>query len=187
MINLRDDRGSMGDSVTTIIAIFIAAILMFLFPLLAISERHEDIAQLATQEAVIEFVNKISTSGLIKSSEYDMFMQRLASTGNKYEIEIEIQHLDENQGKKVGITSNDLIGENVRYSTFTTAIFENEIFLENGAYPLKKGDIVYVTVKNTNQTIAQQLRGFFYSVTGQGTYQIGASYSSMVVNNGVID
>jgi len=174
----------MGDSVGTIIAIFVAAILMFLFPLLAISERNEDIAQLATQEAVTEFVNKVTTAGLLKSSDYDMFIEKLAATGNTYEIKVEIQHLDENLGKKAGITSGDLIGENVRYSTFTTAIFENTDFLEQGAYPLKKGDIVIVTVTNTNETIAQVLRGFFYNVTGQGTYQVGASYSGMVINNG---
>lgn len=51
-------------------------------------------------------------------------------------------------------------------------------------YPLKKGDIVVVTVKNTNTTIAQSLRTFFYKITGQGTYQVAASASSMVVNKG---
>ena len=59
----------MGDSVTTIIAIFIAAILMFLFPLLAISERNEDVTQLSIQTTTTEFVNKIATSGLLKNSD----------------------------------------------------------------------------------------------------------------------
>ena len=33
----------MGDTLMTIIAIFLAAILMFVFPLLAVSERNDDI------------------------------------------------------------------------------------------------------------------------------------------------
>ena len=51
-------------------------------------------------------------------------------------------------------------------------------------YILKKGDNIIVTVKNTNQTMAETLRTFFYKVTGQDTYEIAASSSSMVVNSG---
>ena len=51
-------------------------------------------------------------------------------------------------------------------------------------YLLNKGDNVIITVKNTNTTMAQTLRAFFYKVTGNGTYQIAASASSMVVNTG---
>jgi hypothetical protein len=60
----------------------------------------------------------------------------------------------------------------------------NNSFSDGNGYPLKKGDIVIVTAKNTNQTIAQMLRGFFYKVSGKGTYQVGASASGMVVNTG---
>ena len=35
----------MGDSLITIIAIFLAAILMFVFPLMSLSERTDDISQ----------------------------------------------------------------------------------------------------------------------------------------------
>jgi hypothetical protein len=99
----------MGDSLTTIIAIFLAAVLMFVFPLLAISERSEDVTQLAVQTATTDFVNKAATAGLIKSADYDTYVQKLASTGNTYDIEIEVQHLDENPGKKGVITSSDLV------------------------------------------------------------------------------
>ena len=49
---------------------------------------------------------------------------------------------------------------------------------------VKKGDNVIVTAKNTNKTMAQMMRTVFYKITGQGTYQVAASASSMVVNNG---
>ena len=51
-------------------------------------------------------------------------------------------------------------------------------------YLLNKGDNVIITVKNTNSTLAQTLRAFFYRVTGKGTYQIAASATSLVVNQG---
>ena len=44
----------------------------------------------------------------------------------------------------------------------------------------KEGDIVIVSVKNTNQTIAQQLKNFFYKVVGKDTYTIASSHGGMV-------
>ena len=41
----------MGDSLITIIAIFLAAILMFVFPLMSLSERTDDISQLAVSNS----------------------------------------------------------------------------------------------------------------------------------------
>lgn len=175
----------MSDTLITIIAIFLAAVLMFIFPLMSMSERNDDIAQSVVQTATAEFVDKISVSGAIKPSDYEEYEQKLAATGNTYDIEIEVQVLDENPGKKQSTTSTDLIGENVRYSVFTTDIL-NKMY-SNGTtsnYPLKKGDNVIVTAKNTNKTLAQTLRSFAYKVTGQGTYQVSASSSSMVVNTG---
>lgn len=176
----------MSDTLITIIAIFLAALLMFIVPLMSVSQRNDDISQSVVQTATSEFVDKISIAGLIKPSDYEAYLARIAATGNTYEIEIEVQHIDENPGKKSATTSGDLIGENVRYSTFTTEIlaymYPTGSDIKN--YPLKKGDNVIVTVKNTNKTIAQTLRTFVYKVTGQGTYQVAASSSSMVVNTG---
>lgn len=176
----------MSDTLTLVISIFVVAMLLFIVPLMSISERNDDIAQSVVQTATAEFVDKISVSGLIKPNDYEEYEQKLAATGNTYDIEIEVQVLDENPGKKQGVTASDLIGENVRYSTFTTEIL-NKMYSSNGEqynYKLKKGDNVIVTAKNTNKTLAQTLRSAFYKITGQGTYQVSASSSSMVINTG---
>jgi len=177
----------MDNTLMTIIGIFLAAVLMFVVPLMAISERNDDIAQSVVQTATAEFVDTISNAGSIKPSDYEAYLQKISSTGNTFDVEIEVQHLDENFGKKNSMTTGNLIGENQRYSVFTTEILNN-MYLSDGTsenYVLKKGDNVIVTAKNSNKTIAQTLRTFVYKITGQGTYQIGASASSMVVNNGV--
>lgn len=174
----------MSDTLITIIAIFLAAILMFVFPLMSITERNDDIAQSVVQTATAEFVDTISNAGSIKASDYEAYTEKLASTGNTFDVEIEVQHLDENPGKKSTSTSGDLIGENVRYSSFTSEVLDGMYSASTQSYALKKGDNVIVTAKNTNKTLAQTLRSFFYKVTGQGTYQVAASSSSMVVNNG---
>jgi len=115
----------MDNTLMTIIAIFVATILIFVIPLMSITERNDDVTQTVIQTATEEFADKISICGAIKSSDYEEYLQKLDSTGNKFDVEIEVQHLDENFGKKNGTTSKDLIGENERYSTFTTEIIEN--------------------------------------------------------------
>ena len=172
----------MGDSLITIIAIFLAAILMFVFPLMSISERNDDIAQLGVYTATVEFVDNISTIGKITVEDYDAFMQSLAATGNSYDVEIEVKVLDENPGKKTTWAVQDKIGENIYYSVYTSQI--EDVLYSNNKYILKEGDIVTVSVKNTNTTISQMLRNFFYTVSGKDTYQIAAKHAAMVKSNG---
>lgn len=49
---------------------------------------------------------------------------------------------------------------------------------------LKEGDVITVNVKNTNTTIAQMLKNFFYRISGNNTYQIEATHSGVVMTNG---
>ena len=179
----------MDDTLMVMISIFVAVILMFIFPLLSLSERSDDISQSVVQTATSDFVDKVSIAGKIRPSDYESFATQIGATGNTYDIEIEVQHLDENPGKKSVQTAGDLIGENVRYSTFTTEIL-NDMYTDASGNPaqedyiLKKGDYIIVTVKNTNKTMAQMLRTTFYKVTGQNTTQVAGSSSSIVVNTG---
>lgn len=171
----------MGDSLITVIAIFLAAILMFIFPLMSVSERNDDIAQLSVQTATADFVDNVSTTGKMTYEDYNRFTQTLAATGNYYDVELEIKRLDENPSKKSAWGSSDKIGENLYYSEYTTQII-NELN-SNGYINLKQGDRVAVEVKNKNKTIAQMLRSFFYSISGSDAYQIAASSSKVVMAN----
>lgn len=179
----------MSDTLITIIAIFLAAILMFIFPLMSVSERNDDIAQSAVQTATSKFVDKVATVGAIKPSDYEAFIEEITATGNKYDVQMQVQHLDENAGKRSTVTSPDLIGENESYSTYTTEILNymyNNSNSEGIPYSLKKGDVVVVTARNENTTIAQSLKSFLYKIIGKGTYQIEATSSGMVANTGAI-
>lgn len=172
----------MGDSLITIVAIFLAAILMFVFPLMSISERNDDIAQLGVQTATIEFVENIGSTGKITMADYDAYLQSLVATGNSYDVEMEVKVLDENPGKKTTWAVTDKIGENIYYSVYTSQI--QDVLITDNKYVLKEGDVVTVSVKNTNTTISQMLRNFFYTVTGQDTYQVMAQHATMVKSNG---
>ena len=175
----------MSDTLITIVAIALAAVLMFIFPLMTMSDRTDDVSQLTVETATTEFVDEIRTTGKITEDKYSKFVEAIGSTGNTYDVEIEVQVLDENPGKKTTQAANKKIGENVYYSVYTSQIVDKlEDNKQGNVYKLKEGDIVSVSVKNTNQTLSQQLKNFFYTIVGNDTYTIAASHGGIVSATG---
>ena len=99
----------MGDSLITVVAIFLAAILMFVFPLMAVSDRTDDIAQLSAHTATAEFVDNIRATGKLSLADYDKFVREINSSGNSYEVDIQVMVKDENIGIKVTQEDKDKI------------------------------------------------------------------------------
>ena len=158
---------------------------MFIFPLMTMSDRTDDVSQLTVETATTEFVDEIRTTGKITEDKYSKFVEAIGSTGNTYDVEIEVQVLDENPGKKTTQAANKKIGENVYYSVYTSQIVDKlEDNKQGNVYKLKEGDIVSVSVKNTNQTLSQQLKNFFYTIVGNDTYTIAASHGGIVSATG---
>ena len=172
----------MGDSLITIIAIILAAILMFVFPLMSMSDRSDDISQLTVKTATTEFVDNVRTTGRLSMDNYAAFEQEISATGNSYDIEMEVKVLDENPGKKTTQANSTKIGENVYYSMYTSQILDT--LDTNNKISLKEGDMFSTSVKNTNTTISQQLKNFFYTVAGNDTYTIAAQHGGYVTANG---
>ena len=169
----------MGDTLITVVAIVLAATLMFVFPLMTMSNRADDVSQLSVQSLTTQFVDDVRTTGKITSDKYNKFVENIHSTGNTYDVEIEVKVRDENPGKKTTQANSKKIGEDVYYSIYTTQI-ENTL-KNNNAYNLKEGDIVFVSVKNTNTTMSQQLSGG--TSTGL-TGTIAGEASGIVTANG---
>lgn len=177
----------MSDTLITVIAIGLAAILMFVFPLMTMSDRTDDVAQLSVETATADFVDTIRSTGRITPDNYNSFLQNITATGNTYEVEMEVKVLDENPGKKTEQATSTVIGENVYYSIYTSQILD-VVDPDDGSTPsnynLKEGDIISVKVRNTNLTLSQQLKNFFYTVTGNDTYTIAAESAGMVNTTG---
>ena len=171
----------MGDSAMVIVAIFLAAILMFVFPLMTMADKKDDITTLTVENATNEFTTEIRTTGKLTQARYDSFLSTLVATGNSYNVDITVQVLDSNPAKKE-TSSSKVIGDNVYYTLYTSQVLDKL----NGASGLilKEGDIVTVTVENTNVTIGQQLRNFLYRVTGNNSSTVAASASGIVTTNG---
>ena len=177
----------MGDTLITVIAIVLAAVLMFIFPLMTMSDRTDDVSQLSVETATTEFVDDVRTTGRLSIDKYNSFVQTLATTGNSYDVEMTLQVLDENPGKKTTQVESTKIGENVYYTMYTSQILDEIDRTENGknvVLALKEGDIFSASVQNTNSTLSQQLKNFFYKVTGNDTYTIAAEHAGIVTANG---
>lgn len=171
----------MQDTVMTIIAIILAGILLFIFPLMAVAERNNDISQTIAEKAVTDFVNEVATTGAITTQNYQKLLTTLSSTGNSFDVELEHKQLDENVGKKTQFTNNKVIGENISISKHTEAIAEQ--LAETGVYNLKAGDTISAKAINNNRTLAQTLRAPF-DPAGSSNKEIVASASSIVTVTG---
>lgn len=176
---------------TSIIGIFIAALIMFVVPLILISDRADDIAQLTAQTATINFVDNVIKSGKITNNDYEDFRSLLATTGNVYDIEMELKILDTNSSKQYTLSSSSGgAGKNTYYSIFTTTIEEKlaktyDTSLEDmGAIILKEGDVFSVTVKNDSLTLSQSLKNVYYKLRGENLNIIAATASETVAING---
>lgn len=173
----------MDDILTSIIGIVIAAILMFIFPLITMSDRTDDVSQLTVEIATTEFVDDIRETGKITPDKYSKYIENIGSTGNTYNIELKVKVLDENPKRKIIETNGTMeTTDNVYYSVYNSQI-EN-VLNQNNEYLLKEGDIIIVSAKNTNQTISQQLKNFFYTVVGRDTYIIASSHGGLVTATG---
>lgn len=171
----------MDDILSAIIGIALASIIMFIFPLITMSDRADDISQLTVKIATTEFANNVKKVGKITPNDYNVFIQNIGATGNTYNIEMEVRVLDENPSRKVVQASPT---ENIYYSIYTSQIEEVLRRSEGNEYLLKEGDIFTVNVKNTNQTMSQQLKNFFYKVIGKDTYIIAATGTGLVTTTG---
>ena len=164
----------MEDTLISITGIVIALILMFFVPMIVIADRTDDIAQLSVQTTTAEFVNEVRKSGKITEDQYQKFVNRLASTGNTYDINMEIKILDKNTAKNGN--------NNTTYSIFTSQI--EGIMSEGGKIILKQGDAISVTVQNSSKTLSQSLKSFYYNIKGSEIPIIAGTASGTIAING---
>ena len=170
-------RGAALSSTSIIIALVIAAALILISPLVTLTERNDNVVQENVKVIVDEFVADVQNTGKLTKTKYQNFVEKLNATGNVYDIELEVQHLDENPGKKTTQANYTKIGENVYYTQYTTQVLES---LEQGSMLLEPGDNIVVSVKNQNSTAAQTLNASFLGITNSDTYVIYAEGAGMI-------
>ena len=174
----------MGDSLIAVVVIALVAILMFVFPVMTMSDRTDDISKLTVQTEVTEFVDDVRTTGKLTLGKYNKLVESVAATGNSYDVDMTLKLLDENPGKKTTQAQSSAIGENATMELYTSQILDQLSNSKTKSLALKEGDYFSVSVKNTNVTTSQQFKNFLYKVTGNNNYTITAEHSGLVTANG---
>lgn len=167
-----------SDTLITVVAIVLAAGLIFVVPLMTMADRVDTTSQSQVEAIVSDFVDDIRSTGQITETKYEKFNENLASLGYTFDVSMEAKIKDENPGKKTSQTAKSKIGENVYYSEYTSQI-EEELETK-GKKDLKTGDLISVTVKNKNLTLAQQMKKFMYKIVGNDSADVIASKAGMV-------
>lgn len=167
----------MSDVFITMITVILALVIMFIFPLSFIGNQTEIITGDEIKILADDFVNKVAREGKIIDSDYYEFLQKLNATGNTYNVSLEVQILDNtNLTDKKNLY---VIGENMYYSEFTTAI-EDTLQID-GEYSLKQGDYVKVKIENTNITFGTQIKRLMYGILGKDVVSMDTNSSAIVM------
>lgn len=168
----------MSDTLITVVAIILVAGLIFVVPLMTMADRVDTTSQAEVESIVTDFVEEIRTTGKITEENYNKFLENLSATGYIFDVEMQTKIADKDYIKTSSQVSQDKIGENVYYSEYTSQIEEE--LEKSGVKKLKTGDMVLVTVKNTDLTLAQQLKAFTYKIVGNDNAAVVASKAGMV-------
>ena len=186
----------MGDALTTVTVIMLAAVLLFLYPMMTMADRTDDISQVAVQIATTSFVDEVRKTGKLTDENYKNYELKLGATGNTYRIELQIQRLDINPSKKLAyeaITKTEAESTKMGSTYYSLYTYQIDKMLQEsveessenkGVIYLKKGDVFSVSVANTSQTVAASMKNFIYKMTGNSFYNVSAEHTGVVLTTG---
>ena len=163
----------MGDSLSVIFATMVAAIIMFLFPMIDTWERQDDLSYIAAYTAVVNTVDAVRNTGRLTEDMYNDLVTKLTATGNRFNIQLE---------HRASYYVSDGAGgyEVVYLNNYNTDILN--VLETSGEYTdFRKGDYFYISVKNTNMTQATVLKQNLYG-TKMEAFKIGVPYGGQIKN-----
>lgn len=167
----------MGDSLSVIFATIVAAIIMFLFPMIDTWERQDDLSYMAAYTAVVDTVDAVRNTGRLTADMYDDLVSTINATGNRFQVQLE--------HREYVTVPNGVGGYEVVYiNHYTKEIVENYLdkSSENNEYKeFNRGDFFYISVKNTNKTQATMLKQNLYGARME-TFKIGVPYGGQIKN-----
>ena len=139
----------MDDILMSIIAIVLATILMFIFPLMTMSDRTDDISQLSVKLATTEFVDDVRTSGKITLERYGKFLEALGSTGNIYNVDpLRVRKLLLNKREILKLISS------VKQDGYS--LIPLQLYLKNGLIKMELGVAKGKKLYDKRQSIAER-------------------------------
>lgn len=188
-------------SLSKVIAVLIAVVLLFGYPLYQQAQRQDELTELVVHGAVTEFVDAVRTKGYITPQMYNEFNRKLGATGNQYDVQMEHMHkrynpLYEDPSNPSSTFDNTF---DIYFNGHYTEEIMNALFPTDekttGRYPtigtnysgikadpMSVGDFFTVKVKNINRTMATILRDFFTGGNTGSNTTLYIPYGGMIIN-----
>ena len=175
-----------------ILAVIILVILIVILPLYNYFERQDDMSYNIALKSVTMFVDEVAQNGYLDQNMYDKFIQRLGTTGNSYDIQVEAQkriltkdpdNIDPDTGEETYIEqfksyyNKDIFNDDTGK---TSMVISKDNTLRNDAF-FDVGDKFYVKIKNTNTTMASSLLSAI--ISKMPDEKINISYGATIKNN----
>jgi hypothetical protein len=177
----------MADSFSKIVAIFLAALLLFVVPIKNEFERIDNTSRIYVLNETAKFVDSVRNLGYITPLMYQDYMGRLEATNNIYEVRLEhsIKTFDPVYSDPLDEDTFDgdyLVGFNSYYNNVILPVLFPDPPIDEDAdrtYRLSRGDYFTVTVFNKNKTMATKLQEMLYNGNAPVT-KIYVRYGGMV-------
>jgi len=155
-------------SLWKVLGFIIAAVLLFLVPLMNILERQDNIAYTVVFSEANRFVDAARDTGYITPNMYLEFRDTLNATGNSYKISIRhvksvVNPVYKNNGTMLDFTgeytiSRYTVGESEILATLFPSNSTAGVHDKTRQYTMKAGDMLFVEVRNEGKTMAAALR-----------------------------
>lgn len=158
----------MDKTLWKILAFMLCAVLMFLFPLMTVLERQDDIAYNIVLTECNKFVDACRDTGYITPAMYSEFTNRIESTGNTYNIKL--SHIkrsvspvyNEESGTLTFTGEYEITHVNFGEYDILDVLYPNNSTLspldKSRRYNMSMGDLFFIEVQNTGKTMATAIR-----------------------------
>ena len=151
-----------------ILGFFLAAVLLFLVPVMNMLERQDSAAYTVVFTETNRFVDSARDAGYITPNLYSEFVRRIHATGCTFQIRIEhvksmISPVYRQNGQVLEFTGEYEInrisqGEDAILSVLFPDDSSLDEFGKARRYDMKAGDLLFVEVKNNGKTMSTALR-----------------------------
>jgi len=155
----------------------LAVILLFITPLLSMSQKQDSIVQAVIDHETTQFIDAIRNRGYVSKDMYQSYLSKIDKTGNIYNIEI--CHAHKKTVPNYDETTNTILDGyySYFYNTYQDAIFA--AFDEGKDYFYNQGDYISIIVVNRNKTMSTRILEAL-SVRSISTEQIIFTYGGMI-------
>ena len=184
----------MNDNLSIVITVIIMSVLLVIFPLYNFFERQDDMAYNVALSSVTEFTDEVLNNGYIDQQTYSNFINKLATTGNLYDIQLEAhrnvlvnaQNISNNQNfkeysQKYKIDYNSDIFKSIDSNDPVSTTTLSSTIIRDNIYKLNPGDGFFVKLKNKNTTMAGAI--FNNIIPNSSKIRIAINYGGIVKNN----